>query len=213
MNIQNKKRLINNLKVNLEYLINESLYELPNNITQIKNIYNDHKIFINFVEKINLYEDYKWNKIKQDYNKVKKKINQDKKLYLKIVRIYGVVNNYYLIDEFNNKNKIIQQINEYNYIIMIEWNEIKKLHRILTCKRSSYIKNINIIKVFNMNKEYENLIKRIYEIYNELVKLKTYSNTDFAPDYSNTDFKNYSNTDFTPNYSNTETVLDIGSSP
>lgn len=168
----NKKLLINKLKIDLEYLIKTSLDELPFNINQIKVISDDHYQFINFINSMNIYEYYKWDNIKKDYNIIKKKVNHDKKFYIQIIKIYGTINNYYSIDEFNNYNNIIKKINDFNNIIVIDWNNIKKLHKNLTNKRKNYIKNINIIKIIKINKDCIILIKKLYEIYDKLKNIK-----------------------------------------
>lgn len=151
MNLETKKIIINDLKVKLSNLVKEAINELPINIKNIKDMIDNHIFFINFIESMNIYEDYKWENMKVLYNIVKKKINQDKKLYNKIVKIYGIVNNYYSIDEYNNYNKIINELYNYNNNMKIEWEKIRKLHNLLINKRKNYIKNKSIVKVFNLN--------------------------------------------------------------
>jgi hypothetical protein len=151
MNLDNKKIIINDLKVKLSNLIKEAINELPINIKNIKDMIDNHIFFINFIESKNIYEDYKWENMKLFYNKVKKKVNQDKKLYYKIVKIYGIVISYYSIDEYNNYNEVINKLYNTNYNMKIEWEKIKKLHNLLIKKRKNYIKNKNIVKVFNLN--------------------------------------------------------------
>jgi hypothetical protein len=172
MNIDNKKELINNQKIKLESLIKESLIQLPINFNYIKSNLNEHFNFIKFIELMGIYENYKWEKIKEDYNKIKKKYNIDKKLYLKIIKIYGVVNNYYSFDEFNDKNNIIKKINEDNNTNIIEWEKLKKFHYILTNKRKNYVRNTTIIKIYNTNNEIKELIDKLYEINIKLTQLK-----------------------------------------
>ena len=151
MNLDNKKLIINDLKVKLSNLVKDSQSELPINIKNIKDMIDNHIFFINFIESKNIYEDYKWENMKLFYNKVKKKVNQDKKLYYKIVKIYGIVISYYSIDEYNNYNKIISELYDINNNMKLEWEKIKKLHNLLIKKRKNYIKNKSIIKVFNLN--------------------------------------------------------------
>ena len=124
---------------------------------------------------MNIYEDYKWENIKVIYNKIKKKINQDKKLYNKIVKIYGMVNIYYSIDEYNNYNKIINDLYNFNNNMKIEWEKIKKLHNLLINKRKNYIKNKNIIKVFIINDDVNIIIKNLYETYYKIKNIKNIS--------------------------------------
>jgi len=147
MNLNNKKIIINDLKVKLSNLVKDSQSELPINIKNIKDMIDNHIFFINYIETNNIYEDYKWENMKLIYNKIKKKVNQDKKLYYKIVKIYGIVISYYSIDEYNNYNKIINELYNTNYDMKLEWEKIKKLHNLLINKRKNYIKNKNIVKI------------------------------------------------------------------
>jgi hypothetical protein len=172
MNLDNKKLFINNLKIKLISLVDKLLIELPINFNIIKTNLDDHYSFINFVELMNVYEDYKWNIIKEEYSKIKKKFNLDKKLYPQIIKIYGIVNTYYTPDEFNDMNTIIKKFNDDTILLNIEWEKFKKLHNILMNKRKNYIKNHKIIKIFKTNKDFDQFIERLYEIYNNLINLK-----------------------------------------
>ena len=168
MSLNNKKLLINNLKIKLDNLIKISLNEIPNNIKNIKVMIDNHYFFINFIETINIYIEDKYKDIKILYNKLKIKINQDKKLYFKIIKIYGIVNCYYSIEEFNNYNNIINELYEYNNDMKIEWDKIKILHNLLINKRKNYIKNQNIIKVFIMNDDINQIINNLYKNYDRI---------------------------------------------
>jgi hypothetical protein len=121
---------------------------------------------------MNIYEDYKWSKIKEDYNKIKKKVNIDKKIYPQIIKIYGIVNNYYSSDEFNDKNIIIKKLNEDNNLLKIEFEKLKKLHNKLINKRKNYVKNMKMIKIYISNKESDLLIQKLYQIHHDLKILK-----------------------------------------
>ena len=175
MNLDNKKIIINDLKDKLYSLIKEAINELPINIKDIKDMIDDHIFFINFIESMNIYENYKWENMKVNYNELKKKINQDKKLYYKIVKIYGIVNNYYSIDEYNDYNNIIDELYNTNNNMKIEWEKIRKLHNLLINKRKNYIKNQNIIKVFIVNDDVNIIIKNLYETYHKIKNIKNIS--------------------------------------
>jgi len=172
MNLDNKKLFINNLKIKLKLLVDKLLIELPINFNNIKCNLDVHYSFINFVELINIYEDYKWNIIKEEYSKIKKKLNLDKKLYPQIIKIYGIVNTYYSPTEFNDMNKIIIKFNDDTNLLKIEWERIRKLHNVLMNKRKNYIKNSKIIKILKTNKNFDHFIERLYQIYNNLINLK-----------------------------------------
>jgi hypothetical protein len=129
-------------------LIKDSIVEIPININSITTIINEHYQFINIIETTKIYEDYKWEKLKEEYNKIKKKVNLDKKLYPQIIKIYGIVNSYYLLEEYNTKNNIISKLSEYNNLLKLEWMKIRILHNTLINKRKSYVRNTNIIKIF-----------------------------------------------------------------
>jgi hypothetical protein len=164
MNIDNKKELINNQKIKLESLIKESLIQLPINFNYIKSNLNEHFNFIKFIELMGIYENYKWEKIKENYNKIKKKYNIDKKLYSQIIKIYGIVSSYYSFEESNDINNFIKKINEDNNTNIIEWEKLKMIHYILTNKRKNYVRNTIIIKIYNTNNEIKELIDKLYEI-------------------------------------------------
>jgi hypothetical protein len=172
MILENKKIVINNLKIKLEDLIKKSSIELPIDFNNILNVMNDHYQFINFTEYMKIYEDYKWNKIKEEYNQFKKKVNIDKKLYSQIIKIYGIINNYYSIDEFNIKNDIIKKLYIDTNSLKLEWEKIRLLHNLLINKRKNYVKNSSFIKIFITNIEIIELTDQLYKIYNNIKKLK-----------------------------------------
>ena len=172
MKLDDKMKVIDNIKIKLDFLIKEALSQLPINLYNIKMNLNKHYSFIKMIESINVYEDYEWIKIKEDYNKIKKKVNIDKKLYSQIINFYGIVNNYYTQDENNNINIIIKNINEENIMLKIEFEKLIIIHNIFFNKRKNYIKNMKIIKVYISNKDTSQLIERLYQIHNELKIIK-----------------------------------------
>ena len=172
MKLDDKKIVINNFKIKLEYLIKEGSIQLPINLNNIKINLIEHYNFINFIESINIYEKYKWDKLKEDYNRIKKKVNRDKKIYLKIINYYGIVNNYYTHNENNDIEIYIKKINENTEILKLEFEKLIIIHNIFINKSKNYIKNMKIIKVDISNKESSQLIKRLYQIYYELKILK-----------------------------------------
>ena len=172
MNLSKKKIIIDNFKIKFVELIKEALYELPINLENIKVIIKEHYFFIDFTEFMNIYEEYKWTKIKDDYNIIKKKVNKDKKLYLKIIKIYGIINSYYTSEDFNYYNKVLSNLYNYNIKIKIDWDEIKKLHNILIMKRKNFIKKLEMIKIFIYNDEINNLVSQLIIIFNKIKMLK-----------------------------------------
>lgn len=172
MKFDDKRLYIDNQKIKLELLIEELKYQQPINISEIINISIEHYNFTNFIEFVNIFEDYKWNTIKESYNKLKKKINLDKKIYPKIIKIYGIINCYYSSDQINDKNKMITKLYDENYILNIEWKKIQKLHTILINKRKNYMRNKSIIKIYKSNNDILILMNKLEEIYIELKKLK-----------------------------------------
>lgn len=172
MNLDKKKILINDLKIKLTLNVDKLLIELPIIFDLIKDNINTHYSFIKFVELMNIYEEYKWEMIKENYNKIKKKYNLNRKLYPQIIKIYGTVNNYYSPDEFNKMNLIINKFKDDCSLLIIEWEKLKKLHTFLINKRKNYVRNTSIIKIYKTNKEYEQFIERLYQIYDDLTKLK-----------------------------------------
>jgi len=172
MKLDDKMKVIDNIKIKLELSIKEASIQIPLDLSNIKMNLDEHYNFIKIIESINVYEDYKWIKIKEDYNRIKKKVNIDKKLYSRIINFYGIVNNYYTQDENNNIDTIIKKINEENIMLKIEFEKLIIIHNIFFNKRKNYIKNMKIIKVYISNKEITQLIERLSQIYNELKIIK-----------------------------------------
>ena len=175
MDLDNKKAIIYRSKNNLSLLINEAINQIPTNIKNINEIIIYHNLFIDFVESMNIYENYKWEDIKITYNKVKKKINHDKKLYYKIVKIYGIINCYYSNDENKYYDIIINELYNTNNDMILEWENIKEIHNLLIKKRKIYIKNQNIVKVIIINDDINKIINRLYETYYKLKNIKNIS--------------------------------------
>lgn len=175
MDFNNKKLIINEFKNNFTNLIKVSKSEIPNNIKNIKEMIDNHFFFIDFIETMNIYENYKWEDIKVIYNKVKKKVNQDKKLYYKILKIYGTINCYYSIDENKYYNIIITELYNTNNDMILEWVKIKEIHNLLIKKRKNYIKNQNIVKIFIINDDINKIINKLYETYYKLKHIKNNS--------------------------------------
>jgi len=177
MNNEKKKLQVHNSKIKLELLINNSLIEIANNIKIINNIINKHKNFINFTELIKIYEIYKWVILKEEYINIKKNVTINKKFHIQIIKIYGTVNNYYNIEEQEDKNKIIKKINNDTDLLIIEWDQLKKIHHDILVKNMNNIRNIKIIKINQKDIKYNKLIEELYEIFYKIkenkFKLKT----------------------------------------
>jgi len=172
MKFDAKKLYIDNQKIKLELLIKELEIQLPININTTIEILNNHYKFINFVKYIKIFEDYKWQIIKENYNILKKEINIDKNKYKKIIKIYGIINCYYSLDIINNNNNIIKSLYDKLCILNIEFCKLQELHNILINKRKNYIRNIKIIKIYKSNNDIIILINKLQEIYNKLKDLK-----------------------------------------
>ena len=171
MKFDDKKLYINNQKIILDSLINELMNLLPININNSIDILNDHYKFINFIEYIKIFEDYRWQLIKETYNNLKKKLILIKKKYQKIIHIFGVINSYYSLDYINNINNLIINIYDKTCILKIKWINLQKIHYILINKRKNYIRNTKILKIYKLNNEVFILMNKLQEIYSKLKDL------------------------------------------
>ena len=138
-----------------------------NNIILIQNI-DVHNEFINFLELIKVFELYKWKKLILSYNKIKKKINSDKKIYTKIIRIYGNINNYLNKEEINKINNIIIKIQNQTETMIYNYCLLQKKHNEISIKSKNLSRSSEIIKIYEITSKIKPLLSKLYKIYIDL---------------------------------------------
>ena len=168
MDIECKKEIFNQNRNKLNILINNLSINISINFKLIKDNYKLHYDFLNFIDMIKLYESYKWEKIKQEYNNIKKMITLNKNLNKLIIKLYGNINNYYTDKENNNMNNLLQKFNDDILLLKIEMNNLRNTHIILVNKKTNYIKNNNIIKIYKLHDKCIIYINKLYDMYDKI---------------------------------------------
>ncbi len=164
-NYEERKINIEKDKLSLLSLIETTLSTIYSNIEIVKDVIEKHNDFINFVDTMKIYEMYKWTNVKLDYNTIKKKINQDKKIYQSISKFYGKIISYFNQDEITQLNSRIKSIYDLTENMVYNFDILQKVH-INTGNKCKYmIKNPTIIKIYNLNTELKPLIVKLYENY------------------------------------------------
>jgi hypothetical protein len=175
----NKINKINILKDNFNSLINK---QFEDNIINddIKKHLDDQRELYQFSKLMKIYEYNEWNKLKFNYLNFRKKITLYNKSYLKIIKLYADIINYFNQDEICTINdKIIfleneNQITNYNYALLC------RNHRDNINKRLYLVNNIQFIKIhssYSFNNSIEHVIKKLYNVYYKITKLNKQYNT------------------------------------
>jgi hypothetical protein len=162
---KNKIDLINQAKYKFEELLTNSTKELDFNLNYIKQLYDNHTDFINFIKIMNIYEVYRWTNLKFDYNFIKIKTTKDKKIIYGITKFLNSLTNYYNQIEINNINFRIKDISYKIELMICTFIKLQIYHNNITNKMRNVIKNNTIIKINNINDANKNLIQKLYENY------------------------------------------------
>ena len=88
-----------------------------------------------------------------------------------IIKLYGTINNYYSKEDIDKFNKLFQKISDDILLLKIEMNNLKNTHLILINKKRNYINNNNIIKIYILQNDYMIYINKLYNIYDNIIKL------------------------------------------
>jgi len=163
--IKNKIDLINQAKYKFEELLTNSTKELDFNLNYIKQLYDNHTDFINFIKIMNIYEVYRWTNLKFDYNFIKIKTTKDKKIIYGITKFLNSLTNYYNQIEIDNINFRIKDISYKIELMVCTFIKLQIYHNNITNKIRNVIKNNTIIKINNINDANKNLIQKLYENY------------------------------------------------
>jgi hypothetical protein len=162
---KNKIDLINQAKYKFEELLTNSTKELDFNLNYIKQLYDNHTDFINFIKIMNIYEVYRWTNLKFDYNFIKIKTTKDKKIIYGITKFLNSLTNYYNQIEIDNINFRIKDISYKIELMVCTFIKLQIYHNNITNKMRNVIKNNTIIKINNINDANKNLIQKLYENY------------------------------------------------
>jgi len=183
--INKKLSKINILKDNFYTLINKH-YEYITINNDIISYLNNYKKLYNFSKTMNIYEYNKWNKIKVDYINIKKKLTLYKKTYLKIIKNYPDIINYFNKEEACILDDKINFIQTENQNINCNYATLCQKYIEIVNKRKCLIKNNKVIKIYSSYCLKENIkdiilsdvqysidqvIKKIYDLYHKMTQL------------------------------------------
>jgi len=146
-------------------LLTNTEKELGFNLLKIEQSLETHNDFVNFVEIMNIYEDYRWTNIKSEYNFIKKKINKEKKVTRQITKFFGSLTNYYTLLEIDNINIRIKDITTNIELIIYNFNKLQRLHDDVHNKRKYMIRNPNIVKIDCFDDSNKHILLKLYENY------------------------------------------------
>ena len=183
--INKKLCKINILKDNFYALINKH-YEYITINNDIISYLNNYKKLYHFSKTMNIYEYTKWNKIKLDYINIKKKLTLYKKTYLKIIKNYPDIINYFNKEEVCILDDKINFIQTENQNINCNYATLCQKYIEIVNKRKCLIKNNKVIKIYSSYCLKENIkdiilsdvqysideiIKKIYDLYHKMTQL------------------------------------------
>ena len=155
-------------KKTFDNMISTSHDTINNIILTMNNIINNHTEFLQFIENINMYEIYRWEALKTEYNNIKKEFNKAKKLYRNMSEFYGNIITYYTEEMITKNNNIMKTIGSLNENMIYTFIQLKKIHKNVYSKSKYHIKNTNIIKVNDINDINKDIIKDLYQLYNDM---------------------------------------------
>ena len=162
---KNKIELIDQAKYKFDELLTNSTKELDFNLNNIDQLYDNHSDFIDFIKIMNIYEVYRWTKLKVDYNFIKIKITKDKKVIYGITKFLNSLTNYYTKIEIDNINFRIKDISYKIELMLYKFSKLQIHHNKVTNIIKNIMKNNAIIIINNINDANKILIQKLYENY------------------------------------------------
>lgn len=162
---KNKIELIDQAKYKFDELLTNSTKELDFNLNSIDQLYDNHSDFIDFIKIMNIYEVYRWTKLKVDYNFIKIKITKDKKVIYRITKFLNSLTNYYTQIEIDNINFRIKDISYKIELMLYKFSKLQIHHNKVTNIIKNIMKNNAIIIINNINDANKILIQKLYENY------------------------------------------------
>ena len=165
MDITDKINKINQSKKEFNNLLTGTNNKLEYNSNKIDSLVEAHSDLLVFVQKMNIFEKYRWNTIKTEYITLKKKINKDRKLIHSVTKFFGTLTNYYDSNEIEKIDSSITSISNMIDMINYKFNKLKEVHRDFQIKKKHIIKNDSISKISDFNDDNKKLLQKIYENY------------------------------------------------
>jgi hypothetical protein len=172
MDVNDKMSKISQSMKDFNEFISETIKELDKNLSTINKQIENHHDFINFIQIMNLYESYKWNNIKYEYNLISKKVNKDKHIIHAITKNLSFLTNYYTQPQIININQQIKEIDDKIELMIYNFNNLKNIHKDTIYKKRHLI-NPKTIRVNSINNQNEKILVKIYENYMSIKLLNT----------------------------------------
>lgn len=172
MDVNDKMSKISQSMKDFNEFISETIKELDKNLSTINKRIENHHDFINFIQIMNLYESYKWNNIKYEYNLISKKVNKDKHIIHAITKNLSFLTNYYTQPQIININQQIKEIDDKIELMIYNFNNLKNIHKDTIYKKRHLI-NPKTIRVNSINNQNEKILVKIYENYMSIKLLNT----------------------------------------
>lgn len=165
MDKTDKINKINQSMCKFNELLSNTEKELNFNLVKIDQNIDAHNDFVNFVETMNLYEDYRWENIKSEYNFIKKKINKEKRLIHVITKFFASLTNYYTSTEIDRINTRIGTVSNDIELMIYKFNKLQRVHDEVHNKRKYMIRNPIVIKIDSINDSNKHILLKLYENY------------------------------------------------
>jgi len=172
LKLSEKIKKISQSKNELDSLLKNTKNDINFNLNYIDESYCMHINFIEFAKSTNIYEKYKWDKIKLNYNFIKQKINKDKKNIKKIIQKLGLLSNYYTSVEIDIINVEINNINTQIDLMIYNFTILNRKHTDVYIKKNTIIKKSGVIIVHDIKYNIKDLLLQLYENYDKIKKNK-----------------------------------------
>ena len=172
LKLSEKIKKISQSKNELDSLLKNTKNDINFNLNYIDESYCMHINFIEFAKSTNIYEKYKWDKIKLNYNFIKQKINKNKKNIKKIIQKLGLLSNYYTSVEIDIINVEINNINTQIDLMIYNFTILNRKHTDVYIKKNTIIKKSGVIIVHDIKYNIKDLLLQLYENYDKIKKNK-----------------------------------------
>jgi hypothetical protein len=165
MNMDDKITMIDRKKLEVGIAIKYTHDMYEQNIDILDSIINYHKEFHNFIDKIKMCEMFKWAFLKDRYKDIKKKITSEKPLKKAVLKSYGEIINYYSKSDVEYLNGLLAKVSEYRSKMLIDFENLKIMHKELGQRIKKCVLSPNILKVYRYREEYNEVCEKIYKNY------------------------------------------------
>lgn len=165
MDITDKINKINQSKKEFNELLTSTNNELEFNSNKIDSLVEAHSDLLKFIQKMNIFEEYRWNSIKSRYMTIKKKIKKDSKLIHNITKFFGTLTNYYNSNEIEKIDNSITSISNMIDLVNYKFNKLNDVHKDFQIKKKAFVNSDMVIKISDINDDNKQLLQKIYENY------------------------------------------------